>query len=137
MPTTSIEIRGSNRVRNSLRRLAADAPEIIDEDIREWSQDVRRSLKATKYPPRRPGQTYIRTGRLANSFAVDREGRGRYSLVNRAPYALYVIGDSRGQNQAWMHEGRWWTMRQEIEQYTPELVRRITASLLRVANGDD
>ena len=135
MPS-NIEIRGSNRVRNSLRRLAADTPDIIDDPIREWSQDTRKRLKATKYPPKRPGQTYVRTGRLANSFAVEKQSEARYTIVNRAPYSIYVIGDSRGQNQAWMHEGRWWTMRGEVERYTPELVQTLTRTLVRLFDGD-
>lgn len=134
---TSIEVRGVNRVRNSLRRLAADTPELIDSDIRDWSQDTRKALKGTKYPAKRPGQTYVRTGRLANSFAVNREGKASYAIQNRASYAVYVIGDARGQNQAWMHEGRWWTMREEIEKRTPELVKKLTRTLMRLFDGND
>ena len=74
------------------------------------------------YPPERMGQKYIRTERLGQSlgsgfgggatgrpdiYEVKMSGNAvEGSFGSRLGYADYVIGD----NQAWMHSGRWWRM---------------------------
>lgn len=76
------------------------------------------------YPPERMGQKYMRTERLGqslgSSFAGGRQGRPDIFEVNvsggmvegrfgtRVGYSEYVIGDG---TQAWMHAGRWWTVK--------------------------
>lgn len=119
-------------MRNSLRRLAVEAVPIADKEVRTWAQDTRKALKATPYPPQRPGQTYKRTGRLANSFAVKKQGPAVYTLVNSAEYASFVIGE----NQAWMHKGRWYQFLEEVNKRTPALVKNLTKALLGVFRGD-
>lgn len=93
------------------------------------SDAMRRSLEALRegvppYPPERMGQKYIRTERLGSSmgsgfgggaqgmpdiFEVAMSGNavdGHYG--SRVGYAEYVIGEG---TQAWMHAGRWWTVK--------------------------
>lgn len=132
MPVTGIEIRGYNRVENKLRRLASDLSKEVDPIVREWTQEERARFKRTPYPPKPPRSKYVRTGRLANSFAVRKESLARYIIENRAPYSSYVIGDNRGENQAWMHRGRWWLMRPMLEEHAPDLTRRISNYLRRM-----
>lgn len=89
------------------------------------------------YPPPPPGSTYVRTGTL---------GRSVTSLAGRAPgalsrveatggravgiigtnirYAQYVIDEER---QAWMHEGRWWTLQ--------DVVRGARAGIVSIYQG--
>jgi hypothetical protein len=45
-----------------------------------------------------------------------------YSIFNQTPYASFVVGDDQGQDQAWMHRGRWWVGAQEITNRTSDLV---------------
>ena len=123
------ELRGVNRVRNQLRRLAARSPRIVDNELGKWARKVRAALKATPYPSRPAGSKYIRTGRLANSWFANREQMGVWSIQNSASYSGYVVGDAKGNKQAYMHKGRWWIGRNIIEDHVPELRRSIVEAL--------
>ena len=130
MPTYSVNAYGYNRVRNSLRALVSAHAKIIDPAVKGWAQSTRGKLKGTPYPPKPANSKYVRTGNLANRFAVKRMGLARYRIDNRATYASYVIGDSGGPlGQAWMHVGRWWQMRPIVEDEMPELRAAIEKGL--------
>ena len=122
MTAFAIEIRGINRVRNSLRKLVAMDKNILEPELRNWMQNLRKELKSTPYPPRRSNQRYKRTGRLGNSWAVDSAGTGKWKITNRVKYASWVVGDK----QAWMHVGRWWQARPIIEKNIPKLTQSIS-----------
>jgi len=136
MPSPNIQytthnLKNWNRVANDLRRLAADVPAWADPVMYRWAQRMRATLKSTKYPPMMPMQKYVRTGRFANSWGVDKVRSGWYVVRNSAthrgvPYARYVTGDGMGRGQAWMHVGRWWKSKNVMEKHTPELVRDLT-----------
>ena len=84
-----------------------------------------------RYPPKPATSTYNRTGTLGRSlgsgggkadiFRVTGQGSflgqgsGSYltgEFGTRVKYAPYVIGDPPDSpSQAWMHKGRWWTMK--------------------------
>lgn len=125
----SFEVRGTNRVANKLRTLAAQMPTITNKSLYQWADDTRKELKGTKYPPKRPGQKYKRTGRLANSWKVDRAQK-KVDIINTASskgkkYAGYVIGD----NQAWMHKNRWWRASDVIKKQIPALTKLLSNEL--------
>lgn len=130
------KIYGYNRVRNNLRRLAAINSEILQPAMKDWGQNVRRKLKKTAYPPKRPNQKYIRTGRLANSWRV---GANQYGIEiqNKASYkgkfyANYVVGPEYGpigQRQAWMHKGRWWHAEDIVNEEMPGLTKMLTRKI--------
>lgn len=127
------EFKGYNRVGNKLRKLASLNSQIVDPEMKAWAQDTRATLKGTKYPPKRPLQTYIRTGRLANSWKVTKTKPGVFNIENQASfkgraYAKYVVGD----DQAWMHKGRWWKARDIIAQETSKLVSRLTKAIRQI-----
>ena len=103
-----LTIIGQNAVTNRLRTAAAKAPGAVGDATYRWAQDVRGKLKSTPYPPKRPGQRYVRTGRLANSWRAERVSQSRTVITNSAAYSGYVVGNSRGERQAWFHRGRWW-----------------------------
>lgn len=132
----SVTITGSQRVMNRLRRLAADSPQVVDKVLTTWSRETTAALKGKKYPPPRPGQKYKRTGRLANSWRVERRKAGQVAIVNnaRSPrgqvYPGYVVGDSRGEGQAFMHKGRWWRARDVIDAEAKRLPAELTKALL-------
>lgn len=124
------KIVGYNRVRNSLRRLASLNSEVIDPVVGGWAKSTARKLKSTKYPPKRPNQRYKRTGQLANKWSAVRIIGGQWTIENRAQqkgriYARYVVGDE----QAWMHKGRWWRASDEIAKYTPDLTKQLTSKI--------
>lgn len=130
----SVRVTGATRVANRLRTAAARAPQRIDSITQSHVNQWRKDLKATPYPPKRPAQTYVRTGKLANSWAVQKRGLAKYDIVNRAPYAQYVV--SKG-NQAWMHKGRWWTVDQVLGQRSRRqaLTKDLTRALVSDLNG--
>lgn len=128
-----------NRIRNDLRRKVIESPEIAGKVIWQWALDTRQVLKQTPYPPKRPNQRYVRTGRLANSWRVVKQGTAQYQITNSAQakgrlYAGYVVGPPDGppgRRQAWMHKGRWWIAQDIVVQETPKLTKALTEELTR------
>ena len=110
-------ITGNDELLARLRSASAKAPGVMDEISYRWAQNVRAKLKSTPYPPKRPGQRYVRTGLLANSWRAERKGKGRAVIINSAGYSGYVVG----KKQAWMHRGRWWLGRNVLMESAPEL----------------
>ena len=110
-------ITGNDERLARLRSASAKAPGVMDEISYRWAQNVRAKLKSTPYPPKRPGQRYVRTGLLANSWRAERKGKGRAVIINSAGYSGYVVG----KKQAWMHRGRWWLGRNVLMESAPEL----------------
>lgn len=86
-----------------LGRRAAQFPRITQREVGKWMKKQRNVLKSTPYPAKRSGQTYVRTGNLANSWSVAKR-RGAWEIKNSRPYSGYVVGE----RQAWMHKNRWW-----------------------------
>jgi hypothetical protein len=73
------------------------------------------------YPPERPGQTYVRTGTLGREIntAVRDFGSEVYGVIGTpTEYAPWVISDTKVPDgrgpQAWMHQGRWWTLQEVV-----------------------
>lgn len=136
MPDFSMKVTGSTRVANNMRTRAANAKNTYPITY-AWAQKVRAKLKSKPYPPKRMGQKYIRTGQLANRWKVAYAGKNSVSIVNEAEqrgrkYATYVVGDSKGSGQAWMHKGRWWLARPVIDDEIPELKDDITEHVVDV-----
>lgn len=142
MPKFEYELRGYLRVSNKLRRMAVDLEKELDPTVYRWGQQTRTKLRTRPYPAMRPRQKYRRTGRLANSWAVERVQPSRIRFLNRAraprggrPYPTFVIGDSRRQGQAWMHIGRWWLARNVIEEEVPALRNAMVTEIRRIWDG--
>ena len=135
MPEITFAIKGTNRVRNQLRRAASDFKTFTDQVIGEWASGLRRLLKAKPYPPKRPGQTYRRTGNLANGWSARRIKVGSWTLVNNVSYATYVVGDAKGVGVAWMHKDRWWKAAAVFEENRRALVRALTEALEELTGG--
>jgi len=110
-------ITGNDELLARLRSASAKAPGVMDEVSYRFAQNVRAKLKSTPYPPKRPGQRTVRTGRLANSWRAERLGKGRALIANSAGYSGYVVG----KKQAYMHVGRWWLGRSVLMESAPEL----------------
>lgn len=134
-----IEIEGYDRLTRSLEKLTRGMPGMTSRVIRKWAAGTRAILKATPYPPKRPKQRYIRTGRLANSWTVAHTPEGA-TIVNHASargreYARFVVGNAAGEGQAWMHRGRWWKARDVIDNETPKLMSQLAAEVVKAWKG--
>lgn len=127
-----VTLYGFNRVANQLRALASAHAKTLDPILREHAQSERRRLKATPYPPKLPNQRYVRTGKLANSYAVERQAVGRYSVTNNRKGSVWVI--RRGFQNRRYHLGRWYTIEDVIEQRTGALTRALADALVALVN---
>lgn len=130
----SIQANGATRVANQYRRAASKSPQTIDRIMSAHMQTWRRDLKAEPYPPKRTGQKYLRTGRLANSWRVQKRGLARYNIANTAKYSIYVVDK---ENQAWMHENRWWTAQEILgeKKRRQALTKDLTRAIIKDING--
>jgi len=133
MSDLNVRITGGKLVRRGLQNLAAAVPQIGRQQIYNAVRRIRARMR--QEPGRVEG--YSRTGQLRGSWIIVRVADG-YNLYNVAvgpygqDYPQYVVGDSEGANQAWMHQGRWPLFRdevdEEISQLPPEIERHIQVS---------
>lgn len=97
--------------------------------MRKWAQQTIDNKLAgmSQYPPPPAGSQYVRTGRLGKSWGFTQpafQGRViKMSIFNKTPYSVYVLGDSKGKRQAWMHKGRWWKAVYRIRRERPKLTK--------------
>lgn len=100
--------------------------------VAKFSQKMVKTLTAEPYPPKLPNQQYVRTFLLKNSFRQARLGVARHVIQNTAPRRRYVIGNQ----QADIHKGRWWKMREIIERDLEELSEALGRSYVEaIVNG--
>ena len=124
-------ITGQDTVTHALREAAAVLPRQVVNTTYDWAElHVMRYLSVRPYPPERPGQRYKRTGRLGRSWSR-LTALVLAALDNTAPYSGYVVGDGKGQGQAWFHRGRWGLMRDMVDEKRPELKRMMVQMLTR------
>jgi len=135
MPDISISINDS-----AARAVINRAPDRIGIAMRAAMTDATSYViaRARKYPPERPGSTYVRTNTLMRSWSARIEGGGIGirgivgSNGNTAPYNRLVM--SR-RDQKRIHRGWWSTIEDIAEQGTPT-VQRFFADRLAAAGLD-
>lgn len=112
-----IEIQGMEE----LERKLAHMPEKLNQLTRTTMEASLKALQQNvpEYPPRPETSKYVRTGMLGRSLGAAGGKPTVYSIKGSGAnvvgtfgtnlsYAQYVIDDQR---QAYMHKGRWWTMK--------------------------
>ena len=123
-------------VRQGLQDLGAEIPKIGRRKVFDAMNRITREMEG--YPPERPGQTYVRTGRLGFSWDVKRLDDG-YVITNNARsrygqyYAQYVVGNAYGTGQAWMHVGRWQVFRDVVDAEMAKLPQAVADAIEMVA----
>ena len=118
----SVSVQGLSELIGRLKTAPSKMGIYMNEAMKETLRALQENVPA--YPPERMGQKYIRTERLGQSmgsgfgggamgkpdiFEVTMSGgaiEGKFGT--RVGYAEYVIGEG---TQAWMHTGRWWTVK--------------------------
>lgn len=126
MADTSVTVQGADVIAAKFGRFISASPGAFDRVTGKWARGVVYKLSHIGYPPKRPGQRYVRTMNLKHSFAARRIQSSQWAIENRATakgrlYASYVIGD----NQAWMHKGRWYIMSEQVEKEVPKLTEML------------
>lgn len=109
----------------ALEGLESELASAVDDDA---LPDIR------TYPPELPGQRYVRTYRLRESWkrgAVQRLGRAlRVVVRSEIGYARWVVGD---RTQAPIHQGRWRTQSELRASIEPRIRARLARALKRMA----
>ena len=118
----NIILQGYQKEKDNMARMMREMPPAVQNATRESILYVHKSVPP--YPPKRPGQTYIRrmAAGLGGSITTEVRGLGIESIGiigTKIEYAPWVISeeklpDGRGP-QAWMHVGRWWTLQGVVE----------------------
>jgi hypothetical protein len=117
-------------VRQGLQDLSKEIPEIGRRKIYDAMNRITRNMEG--YPPERPRQTYVRTGRLGRRWNVKRLDEG-YTVSNSTPYTKFVVGSAYGTDQAWMHVGRWQLFRDVVDMEVDKLPQEISDAVIMVA----
>jgi hypothetical protein len=127
----SIRVNGQ-LVRQGLEDLQKEIPDIGRRRMRTILERAKRIMEA--YPQERPGQRYLRTGRLFRGWQLKKLPSNKgYSLGNSVDYAHYVVGDAYGTSQAWMHTDRWPNFRDVTEKELEALPKEIEQEIVLVA----
>jgi hypothetical protein len=127
-----IEISGMKNLQRKLERI--QDLESLRKPLRDNAEDFREGM--TDYPPRRVGQTYIRTltlGRLWTVSPVRRTWNGlEVAIGNVTPYVKWVQSSLV---QAWMHKGRWKTELQVLQEKEEGMRRRMLQHIDKILGG--
>ena len=123
-------------VRMGLQNLDAEVVKIGRNQLYNQSRQVVK-LKQS-YPAERKGQKYVRTYLFKRSWQIEAAKSGGYSIRNTAArkgrgYGKYVVGDSIGQQQAWMHVGRWQVFRDVVEACAAQLPEGVRDEIILYA----
>ena len=129
----SVEMRGTNRVKNQMRFLASMHPQKTNPIIRDHAKMVRKKLRMTPYPTYLPHFTHTRKGffgGIAGSFSAKMKKLGVWIVSNSRLYAMPVIGkpEQKRQHPSFL---RWWSMADEVSKNNKDLTRNLTLMLER------
>lgn len=111
-------IEGTKEVSAALA-LVENLPVYLTPVMREWAgRTVNTHLWGMKnYASPRPGSDYRRTGRFGSSWGYREMGQGMFSFESSHEAAEMIVGE----DQAWMHRGRWWTAEERIDEQVMQL----------------
>ena len=107
--------------------LLSDLPAFFGPAFSAWSIDTmsRRLAGMGNYPPPPAGSTYERTGEFGSSWSTAELKPSEVEFLNTAPHADLVAGE----DQAWMHRGRWYVAVKRIEEDIPVLLTYLEKAL--------
>ena len=129
----SLQVTGAEVVRKGLENLGAEIPKIGREQIYRTEQAIVRRMKI--YPPPPAASRYVRTGALGSGWTITSKANG-YTISNMTPYTKYVTGNAYGQEQAWMHQGRWNLLRDVSDEEVAKLPKEIEDNIMQVARRE-
>ena len=136
----NVKVIGLEALMKKLKRLSA--PELTSEMKKTTEKAVKYvHSQVPNYPPPPAGSTYGRTGTLGREITTEVRTMGTdiIGLIGSpTPYAPWVISTEQGSNgagpQAWMHQGRWWTLQgvvkkaqEAVFKFFDDMMRRLTS----------
>lgn len=118
----TIDISGDIQTLRQLESVTRWLEHDFDRAIGTWVQMKVRFFQRKAYPPKRPRQVYVRTGRLKRSWNFGRVRQNHWFLGNVArdpetghDYASNVVGNEEGAGQGQFFVGRWWKFADEVK----------------------
>lgn len=127
-----VEINGTKKAILSVNTLADI--KWLDAPTKRWSGELHRNdiYGRQNYVPERPGQTYVRTGDLGAGHTLSHPFIASARFQNLMDYDHWVVGNTEGGGQAWMHRNRWWTVYQKVESAIPELLKLSSEEAIKI-----
>ena len=126
-----------SKIRKQLKVLNVIAPKILNKDLNAAMEKAADKVK--RYPPRLPNQKYKRTKTFLYSVKVTKaqrtSGGGHWvrtaaletdAVQKGRRYSMYVTGDSKGRNQARIHQRRWKVARTEVRRAIRVMTKQTT-----------
>ena len=137
MPLLGIRVINAQLVAKGLQDLKSEVPRIGKDRIENTGKRIVKQMQ--KYPPQRAGSRYTRTYQFKNSWVITLQARG-ISIRNtarsrRGLYGEYVVGDERGDGQAWMHVGNWLLFRDVVDYEMTKLPDDVENHIRLYAHG--
>lgn len=129
MAAISGELRGTNRVRNSLRTIAAMYPDVSDPIIGRHAKKEQKRLRNKPYPSYLPHFKHKRKrffGGIAGSFSARKVSIGVWQIRNSQAHADFVIGKNQRTHPSFR---RWWKMQEQLQNNMPSLTRDLSVEL--------
>ena len=123
----SVEIRGTNRVRNQLRAAASAHTKHTDPVIGKHAKKQSAMMRALAYPAKLPNQKYVRTFELKRRYRAQKRASAQWAVINRTKYAVWVI--KKGMQNRKYHLGRWYTLEDKMAETMPTLTKNLSVML--------
>lgn len=107
--------------------LIEDLPVYFNPLMRDWAgRTTMNYLWGMKnYAPPRSGSDYDRTGRFGSSWGFREVSAGQFSFENTHEAAELIVGE----DQAWIHRGRWWKASERIDERIVDLALMLVDKL--------
>jgi len=135
MPGEHVKIHGLDLLMKKFRELAVSNPEIGDEPLNKFSQEMTVTLGREPYPPELPNQKYIRTYQFKNSWFYKKADIARYKIINDArnpKSGEFYAGWVAGTKQAPIHIGRWWQAVKVVKRHIKTLSNYLNTAYQKV-----
>lgn len=137
MTQLSFKVKNVGKIRTALHNFLGRLPLTAENRIKKFMDRLKKRMKI--YPATRstPGRKqYIRTYKLQEGWKVSKIGPLYYRLINTTSYTKWVVGTAYGTMQAWMHTGRWTTLRDAADQELKSLPAALAKDIKMVARRE-
>lgn len=135
-----VEVQGLNEFIAEMERMGRETGPAL-ETAMELSMERLQELRPP-YPATRPGQRYERTLTLGKSFATAVSSVGNDvvgAIGTNLVYAPWVVSTEAVETpkglagpQAWMHEGRWWTLQKFVAENVSEVGKQFEKAIAKM-----
>lgn len=128
-----VEVEGWEEVARGLHQAGNEIPPAVESELTQAAFPVYFNL--ADYPSPRPGQKYVRTFEYRRLLSYVIESAGNVVMLTfkqGAAYSRYLRGDGDKYPGAWMHVGRWRSLKDIIDTFTPVVEFKLQAAVQRL-----